>query len=91
MIECDQPIEAGAPVELDLSDGLCLTGEVRWAQDGRIGLKFAESFDLQRLGSRRRSVKAGPVMPDYLRTELEPDSPWAGRSDKLTIREVKRR
>ena len=91
MIESDQPIDAGAAVELDLSDGVRLTGEVRWSQDGRIGLKFLESFDLQRLGSNRRSVKAGSVVPDYLRTELEPDSPWAARSDKLTIREVKRR
>ena len=91
MIESDQPIDAGAAVELDLSDGVRLTGEVRWSQDGRIGLKFLESFDLQRLGSNRQSVKAGSVVPDYLRTELEPDSPWAARSDKLTIREVKRR
>ena len=90
MIESDQPMEAGADVELDLADGLRLSGQVRWSQDGRIGVKFAEAFDLKRLGKAKRAASAGMIMPDYLRSETEPDSPWAGRQDRLSIKEVKR-
>ena len=90
MIETDQPMAAGSDVELDLADGLRLSGQVRWSKDGRIGVKFAEAFDLKRLGKARRAASAGLVMPDYLRSETEPDSPWAGRQDRLSIKDVKR-
>jgi diguanylate cyclase (GGDEF)-like protein len=90
MIESGNEMEAGADVELDL-DGVRLTGQVRWAQDGRIGLKFAESFDLSRLGSARRKAKPGVLRPDYLRSELDPASPWAARQDRLTVKDVKRK
>ena len=91
MIESDQPMEAGSDVELDLADGLRLSGQVRWSKDGRIGVKFAEAFDLKRLGTAKRAAPAGILMPDYLRSETEPDSPWAGRQDRLSIKDVKRK
>jgi diguanylate cyclase (GGDEF)-like protein len=91
MIESDQPMEAGSEVELDLADGLRLSGQVRWSKDGRIGVKFAEAFDLKRLGKAKRSAAVGILKPDYLRSETQPDSPWAGRQDRLSIKDVKRR
>ena len=91
MIESDQPMEVGSYVELDLADGLRLSGQVRWSKDGRIGVKFAEVFDLKRLGKAKRAASAGILMPDYLRSETEPDSPWAGRQDRLSIKDVKRK
>ena len=57
MIETDQPMEAGSDVELDLADGLRLSGQVRWSKDGRIGVKFAEAFDLKRLGKAKRAAR----------------------------------
>ena len=90
MIESGNEMEAGAEVELDV-DGVRLIGQVRWAQDGRIGLKFVESFDLGLLGDARRKAKPGVLRPDYLRSELDPQSPWAARRDRLTIRDVKRK
>jgi diguanylate cyclase (GGDEF)-like protein len=90
MIESGDSIEAGSEVELDL-DGVRLDAEVRWAQDGRIGLRFAESFDLSRLGSLGRKTQAGVLRPDYLRSELDPESPWAARQERLSIKEVKRK
>ena len=91
MIESGQPIDAGAEVELDLSDGVRLAGEVRWSQDGRVGLKFLEAFNLQRLGKAHRAGPSGTLKPDYLRSELEADSPWAARRERLTIKDVKRK
>ena len=91
MLEAGQAIEAGAEVELDLSEGVRLAGQVRWSQHGRIGLSFAEAFDLRRLGSAPRAAAGELVKPDYLRSELQPDSPWAGRHDRLTIKDVRRR
>ena len=84
MIESDQPMVAGEQVELDLSDGVRLSGEVRWAQDGRIGLRFAEKFDLKRLGRSRRATPS-ILRPDYLSSELDPNSPWASRRDKFSV------
>ena len=91
MIESDQPMDVGSAVELDLADGLRLSGQVRWSKDGRVGVKFAESFDLKRLGTAKRAAPAGILMPDYLRSESAPDSPWAGRQDRLSIKDVKRK
>jgi hypothetical protein len=91
MIESGSDMEPGCEVELDLAEGLCLTGKVRWSQDGRVGLKFDESFDLQRLGRAPSKPSRGVLRPDYLRSELDPESPWAARQDRLTVRDVKRK
>ncbi|HWT11512.1 MAG TPA: EAL domain-containing protein [Allosphingosinicella sp.] len=91
MLESAQPMASGSDVELDLFEGVRLAGEVRWSQDGRIGLRFAEAFDLKRLGKAGRAGAAGLLKPDYLRSELQPDSPWAARQDRLTIKDVKRK
>jgi len=88
MIESGDAMQPGSDVELDV-DGIRLEAEVRWSQDGRTGLRFAESFDLRRLGSARRKAQAGILLPDYLRSELDPESPWAARKERLTVKEVK--
>jgi hypothetical protein len=88
MIESQQTFEKGAAVEVHLSDGVQVEGEVRWSQDGRIGVKFAEAFDLQRLG-QSRSRQTVTVRPDYLASETRADSPWASRQDRLTVKDVR--
>ena len=42
-----------------------------------------------RLGERKG--QAGILRPDYLRSELDPESPWAARQERLSIKEVKRK
>ncbi|MDQ4088032.1 MAG: EAL domain-containing protein, partial [Pseudomonadota bacterium] len=91
MIESAEALASGSAVELDLSEGVRLPAQVRWSRDGRIGLKFGEAFDLQRLGRSRGSAAPELLKPSYLQTELQPDSPWAARTDRLTIKDVKRR
>jgi EAL domain-containing protein (putative c-di-GMP-specific phosphodiesterase class I) len=88
MIESQEIIEKGTAVEVDLAEGVRVEGEVQWSQDGRIGVKFAEAFDLQQLG-QSRSPQNVRVRPDYLASETRPDSPWASRQDRLTVKDVR--
>jgi diguanylate cyclase (GGDEF)-like protein len=89
MLECAGAFDAGAEAELDLGGGLLLSAEIRWAQDGRIGLRFAGEFELQKL-ARGNAVPKSDVMPDYLKSESSPSSPWAARQDRLTLKDVRR-
>ena len=91
MIESAQPLQPGVLVEIDLSGGVAVTGQVRWCQEGRIGVKFAEAFDLKRLGKPRRARGSTLLKPDYLESELAPDSPWAARQDRLSVKDVRRK
>jgi diguanylate cyclase (GGDEF)-like protein len=86
------PLPAGTPVELALEDGLVIPGEVRWRDEERIGLAFAQPFDLRKIG-RAKPAPAAPglkmIRPTYLADESA-SSPWAARTDRLTIRDVRR-
>jgi len=91
MVESPRPLKAGESVSLDLSDGIVVDAQVRWAQEDRLGIRFAEAFDLQCLGQARGS-KADQKMlrPSYLDTETSPGSPWAARKERLSIKDVRR-
>jgi diguanylate cyclase (GGDEF)-like protein/PAS domain S-box-containing protein len=67
MIECDSELEPGTPVELDLAEAGTLPAEVRWSQQGQIGLYFAEEFALGKLARTRRKGSAPQVVKaEYL-------------------------
>jgi diguanylate cyclase (GGDEF)-like protein/PAS domain S-box-containing protein len=67
MIECDNELEPGTPVELDLSEAGTLPAEVRWSQQGQIGLHFGEEFALGKLArTRRKSNAPKMVTPEFL-------------------------
>jgi diguanylate cyclase (GGDEF)-like protein/PAS domain S-box-containing protein len=67
MIECDSELEPGTPVELDLSEAGTLPAEVRWSQQGQIGLHFGEEFALGKLARTRRKTTAPKmVTPEFL-------------------------
>ena len=57
MIESDRPLAPGTPVELDLDEAGTLAAEVRWNQQGQVGLHFAEAFALGKLARTRRREK----------------------------------
>jgi hypothetical protein len=68
MVESRRPLAAGREVELDLGDQLRLMAIVRWSHDDRIGLQFAETFDLARMGRvRREAPEVRMLTPEYLR------------------------
>ncbi|HEX8064276.1 MAG TPA: EAL domain-containing protein [Allosphingosinicella sp.] len=76
MIECDNQLEPGTPVELDLAEAGTLPAEVRWCQQGQVGLHFGEEFSLGKLARARR--KSGPppmVTPQYLQPRAELSGP----------------
>ncbi len=67
MIECDSELEPGTPVQLDLAEAGTLPAEIRWCQQGQIGLHFGEEFALGKLArTRRKIVPTEMLKPEYL-------------------------
>jgi diguanylate cyclase (GGDEF)-like protein len=78
MIECERAVAPGVSVELDLDEAGRLEAEVRWCQQGQIGLSFAQPFALGKLARKRR--RRGPpemLMPQYLGPQPEAFEPAA--------------
>lgn len=91
MLESKQAIPPGERVKLDLSAGVVLPATISWCRDGRIGLEFAEGFDLQLLARTQDPTrKTRMLRPQYLDSETSPNSPWAGPKEKLSFKEVRR-
>ncbi|MFN3944057.1 MAG: EAL domain-containing protein [Allosphingosinicella sp.] len=90
MLECAGRFKEGARAELDLGGGIRLPAEIRWAHDGRLGLRFATEFELRELGQKAPAATVQPLMPEYLKSETSPASPWAGRKERLTLKDVRR-
>ncbi|HEX4737918.1 MAG TPA: PilZ domain-containing protein [Allosphingosinicella sp.] len=91
-IEGERDLCPGAEVELDLGEGGFHVAEVRWSNDGQIGLRFADDFDLDSLvPAATHSPGPAPevLKPAYLETELRPDSPWAARFQRLSMTDLK--
>lgn len=91
-VESERELVAGAEVELDLGEAGFQVAEVRWSQDGQVGLRFADQFNLDALATCSNEA-ATPVpevlKPAYLETELRPDSPWAARFERLSMTDLR--
>ena len=90
-VESGRQLCSGAEVELDLGGGKLAVAEVRWSKEGQIGLRFAEAFDIEALAPAQVSGERPPevLKPAYLETELQPDSPWAARFERLSLTDLK--
>ncbi|MEO7178677.1 MAG: PilZ domain-containing protein [Allosphingosinicella sp.] len=89
-VESGRELCPGSEVELDLGEAGFQVAEVRWSKDGQVGLRFAEAFDIESLAPAHQAERAPEVVkPAYLETELQPDSPWAARFEKLTLTDLK--
>ena len=90
-VESGRQLCSGAEVELDLGNGQFAVAEVRWSKDGQVGLRFAEAFDIDSLAPAHSADERTPdvLKPAYLETELQPDSPWAARFERLTLTDLK--
>jgi hypothetical protein len=90
-VESGRGLCSGAEVELDLGDGNFAIAEVRWSKDGQVGLRFAETFDIESLAPAHGSGERPPELlkPAYLETELQDDSPWAARFERLSLTDLK--
>ncbi len=90
-VESGRELCSGAEVELDLGSGQFAVAEVRWSKDGQVGLRFAEAFDIDSLAPAQGCDVRPPdvLKPAYLETELQPDSPWAARFERLSLTDLK--
>jgi hypothetical protein len=88
MIECDQPMPADTQVRLDLDEAGRLDAEVRWCEEGRVGLKFAKPFELRRLSHPRPGAGGLKMLtPIYLAAE----APAAPVGPSVTAKKPARR
>lgn len=92
-VESDQELRPGSEVELDLGEAGFQMAEVRWSQDGQLGLRFADDFDIGSLAPSSTSTAGEPasdmLKPAYLETELRADSPWASRFERLSMTDLR--
>ncbi|MEA3008682.1 MAG: hypothetical protein QOJ91_374 [Sphingomonadales bacterium] len=89
-VESGRELCPGSEVELDLGEAGFQVAEVRWSKDGQVGLRFADAFDIESLAPAHQGERPPEVVkPAYLETELQPDSPWAARFEKLTLTDLK--
>ncbi|HYJ84001.1 MAG TPA: PilZ domain-containing protein [Allosphingosinicella sp.] len=89
-VESGRELCPGAEVELDLGEAGFQIAEVRWSKDGQVGLRFAETFDIESLAPSHQAERPPEVLkPAYLETELQPDSPWAARFERLSLTDLK--
>jgi len=87
MLEGSLGLRPDTEVVLELAGAAAAPGRVRWCRAKQIGIRFDHPFDLTSLApTRPQEAPQSPEMlkPDYLQTELEPDSPWAARWERLT-------
>jgi hypothetical protein len=89
-VESGRELCPGSEVELDLGEAGFQIAEVRWSKDGQVGLKFAQAFDIESLAPSQQAERPPEVLkPAYLETELQPDSPWAARFERLSLTDLK--
>jgi hypothetical protein len=91
-VDSERELAAGSEVELDLGEAGFQVAEVRWSKDGQVGLRFAGEFNLDSLAPAPAAA-AGPapdvLKPAYLETEMQADSPWAARFERLSMTDLK--
>ena len=64
-------------------------GHVRWCRGRQIGIQFAEPFDVASLAQPEPAREGFDlVKPDYLKSELDPNSPWAARWERLMAEDL---
>ena len=92
MVESPRELPVDAPVQIEMFGCGTFGALVRWCDEERIGLRFDKPFDLRKLGptSAPSRLRRPGLLPEYLSTELESDSPWAARNNRLSITELRK-
>lgn len=80
-------VAPGADVVLALKSAGTVFAKVQWCRGSQLGLKFEAPFDVRKLDPSKGTLQprrpGQTVTPLYLRTETDPNSPWAARWDRL--------
>lgn len=94
LLESQRAIAPETKVLIDLHGAGMVPGVARWYEDGHVGVQFDREFDIRALSAciqaetGKNLPKANWLKPEYLETELDPNSPWAARWDWLTPSEL---
>lgn len=63
LVECDTPLSVDEPVTIELRNMNVVTAHVRWIKDGRIGIQFDASADVEDLLQQPAGTKLRPRAP----------------------------
>ncbi len=87
LLECIRGLPPGTAITLDLHGCGELGAEVRWSDAGRMGIRFAQQFDLARLsGTKKVGGQSSMLRPDYLSGATAASaSPWAAPKRRLGV------
>jgi diguanylate cyclase (GGDEF)-like protein/PAS domain S-box-containing protein len=67
LVECREPVDVGAQIQLDFAAGGLIDAEIRWTKGTQFGCQFKEKLDLRLLQPTKPAAKPGAgVMPAYL-------------------------
>jgi hypothetical protein len=90
MLDAAQDLPPGTKIVLELPGVVAAQGSVRWCRSSQIGIHFDEPLDLTSLACHhdqpRQSLDI--LKPDYLKSELDPNSPWAARWQRLMAEDL---
>ncbi len=85
MLQAGQDLRPDIEIVLEIPHAVAIPGRVRWCRSKQLGIRFTEPLDLDLLINPQEAKVAHSeyLKPDYLRTEMDPDSPWAACWDRL--------
>ncbi len=85
MLQAGKDLRADIEIVLEIPHAVAIPGRVRWCRSKQIGVSFSEPLDLDLLINPQQAQPDQPefLKPDYLRTEMDPNSPWAACWDRL--------
>ena len=56
LVECDRPVAPGTRVAMDIVGAGPVEGTVRWAQSGKFGIQFNDTFLMSRLAPKKQKL-----------------------------------
>lgn len=90
LIQCASALPLGREVIVDLGKGGTVDATVSWQVGDHAGLSFDEEFDMRRLSHSKPTVApARWLRPDYLQSEVGPDSAWDEAWSRMSVEELR--
>ena len=69
LVESDRAVAPGTRIAMDIVGAGPVEGVVRWAQSGKFGIQFNDSFQLSRLAPKKQKLNDVPMLqPWYVGT-----------------------
>ena len=88
LVECPRGLPPGTHVMVNLPGCGELQAEVRWTDEDRMGIRFAEEFDLRQLSPKKKPESTVTMMkPDYLQNENSQAATWSRAADRIRARD----